>query len=134
MQFKYHCPHCNATLNPSQKIIFCIQKEETKCLILLSPDPGDYNYYIADEIKLQKGDIWDFLCPICHANLKAKTEDDNAMATILVISTDEKRRQLLFSRKVGVHATFILEDQEIKSFGSDSIDYESIITNKYWRL
>jgi len=134
MEFKYRCPYCKSILNPSNKLIFRINKEDQKSLILISPEPGDYTFFVDPKIKFTKGDQWDFFCPVCSEDLKSLEEDGMGMllvTSILVGKTEGKTRPLLFSRIVGVHATFILDDNQLKSFGPDSLNYEAMIKNKY---
>ena len=40
----FTCPHCEAVLNPSVKILLVIGYRKKKGMILLSPQPGNYKY------------------------------------------------------------------------------------------
>ena len=130
MEFKYYCPKCNALLNPSFKVIFKIKHEGKQCLILLDPNPGDYTKFHADEIKLKKGDIWDFHCPVCDGSLSVDKE--NNMAMIKAVSRNDKTHKFVFSTVVDVYASFVVDDDNITSYGDDSITYEYLIKNKYF--
>ena len=132
MSIKYFCPDCKSMLNPSKKVVFCIEKDDKRHLILLDPRPGNYTRYLGDDIKLNKGDVWEFFCPVCHFNLHVDEDNDKPMAMVLCENPKGKNYKMIFSRQVYTHASFIIDDAEMKSFGTDSFDYEYLVKNKFF--
>ena len=71
MKNVFTCPHCRAVLNPSVKIHLVISYRNTKGLILLSPQPGNYKYICDSSIEkqLSRGSKIRFSCPVCSEDL-----------------------------------------------------------------
>ena len=48
MTNRFYCPHCKGLLNPGTKVIFVIERDSERGLILLSPELGDYAVVLAE--------------------------------------------------------------------------------------
>ena len=69
----YLCPKCKGHLNSGGNVVFSTQNpRHAKGLILLHPTMGSYTYDHHKDYHLEKGDIIDFNCPLCLADLKSK--------------------------------------------------------------
>lgn len=130
MKKDYICPHCNGHLNVRENIIFKarVKNTETKGLLLLSPELGDYKTIKHDSLQWRDGDFVELCCPICHANLAA---DDvgNHLAKINLVE-DGETYDLFFSEIVGEHCTYKIKDKEVEAFGEDSEKYTNYFGEK----
>lgn len=79
LTFDVNCTYCKKSLmdpyrmiknKPSIRLIMKTESVETS--IRLSSIYGDYEYIT--DVKLKKGDVVDFFCPSCKANLISKEE------------------------------------------------------------
>lgn len=118
MKRKFYCPKCNATLNPNVKIVLAVVTSDTRGLILLSPQPGNYQVFLPEELVLEEGKKLDFYCPACQACLNS-TVDDN-LAQIAYRSEGGGGGRVDFSRIAGEHATYFVSQDEIRSFGENA--------------
>ncbi len=112
------CPHCNAVLNPNEKVIFIVDDGERKGLILLSAKPGDYRLIADQNFALKKGRAATFSCPVCSQSLTSAVNDK-----FVEIKLDQGGSALStveFSRVFGEHATFIIDGREMASYGEDA--------------
>lgn len=115
MKTRFSCPHCGATLNPNVKVVLLAQRSGKRGLVLLDPKPGVYDPIPAEELGLSDGDRVDFACPACHAAL-VSTVDENL--SVLEFRDEEGRDgRVAFSRICGEHATYVLVDEEVKTYG-----------------
>lgn len=106
MPWQYLCPKCNATLNPSAKVILLARHEERTILMGFESQPGSFDIYLPPDVELHPGSRWDFMCPVCRAELTL-AEDDALCA--LVVESEGRRHRLLFSRIAGEHASFLFD-------------------------
>jgi hypothetical protein len=122
MKNTYSCPHCQAVLNPSVKILLVISYRKKKGMILLSPQPGNYKY-ICDptvEKQLAQGAKLKFSCPVCTEGLTSP--NNSQFVTLQMTSPGREPRRVEFSRIYGKNATFIFDEEDVVSFGDDADD------------
>lgn len=119
MSWTYGCPKCKAMLNPHETIILTAQRGDTRTLIGLHPEPGNYLIYLPPNVKLEEGDTFEFFCPVCHANLK--TEENENLISIEMLGTD-KPRVVLFSRIFGERATLVVTDRSVETGHGEHAD------------
>ncbi len=118
MKRRYFCPRCNANLNPNVKIILMVRSDDQQGLMLLSPQPGNYQSIVADEIEFEEGEVREFRCPVCAASL---TDQENpGMACLRFHFSNGTDGTVYFSRKMGEHATYFVYDDEVRVFGDDA--------------
>lgn len=115
MKRTYRCPKCQAVLNPNVKIVLAARRLERRGLVLLSPQPGNYQAIVPPDLGLQHGDLVEFHCPVCGARLTAP-HDENLAVLDFRFSTGLAGR-VLFSRRYGEHATYFVADDEVKTYG-----------------
>ncbi|MBN2683161.1 MAG: hypothetical protein JXR58_11680, partial [Bacteroidales bacterium] len=116
----YTCPKCNGHLKINGKIIFSTKTIDNKRgLILMDPQMGVYDYLHHPNFEFIKGELVDFFCPICHANLMFKEKHEN-LAMVLAEYTPDNFVEVIFSRKAGEHCTFLIKGNQIESYGKDS--------------
>jgi len=121
MKKNFRCPHCRAVLNPNVKIVFIVAKGDHRGLLLLNARPGDYGLIADPDFSLAAGDVCDFFCPVCDANLVSEASDD--FAEIVLVHDNNTESKVEFSRTFGKHATFIIDGREVSSYGDDAGDF-----------
>jgi hypothetical protein len=123
MRNVYACPHCEANLNPSVKIVLVAEYRGRKGLILMSPLPGNYRFVCDRALAetLQDGAMVTFRCPVCGADLVAPGNRD--FAELHLVAAGRKPRRVQFSRRHGTHATFVIAGEEVVAYGDDSEDF-----------
>jgi len=115
MKRTYLCPACEAVLNPNVKIILAACRHDQRGLVLLSPQPGNYQAIVAEDLDLQPGDLVEFHCPVCGA-LLTSSSDENLASLRFRFSTGLEGR-VLFSRRYGEHATYFVADDGVRAYG-----------------
>lgn len=125
MKNTFVCPHCQGVLNPNVKIVLAANCQRKRGLILLSPQPGNYKYLCDPSLQdaFQPGDTITFSCPLCTENLTAKGNPKFAQIEWHV--TGHEPRRVEFSRVFGTYATFIIDGNEVTSYGDDADDFEA---------
>lgn len=124
MKRNYFCPQCNANLNPNIKIILMARTEAGQGLILLSPQPGNYELIIADELDLKENDIVELRCPVCGVSITA--DSDESLAHLTFKFSTGREGTVFFSRRVDHHATYFVFDDEVLSFGENAIPHPNL--------
>ena len=119
MKRRYFCPACEANLNPNVKVILMARKDGAQGLILLSPQPGNYQCIVADEIELLADDLVDFHCPVCGVSLTCETNENLAQLTFRF--SNGREGMVYFSRRFGEHATYFVADDEVLTYGDDAM-------------
>jgi hypothetical protein len=119
MNRRYFCPQCHANLNPNVKIILMARRTGEQGLILLSPQPGNYEVIVADELRLQSGDLVEFHCPVCSTSITSN--HDETMAKLVLRLATGAEGKVYFARRFGEHATYFVVDDEVQSFGENAM-------------
>jgi hypothetical protein len=119
MSWTYGCPKCKAMLNPHDTIILTAARGELRTLIGLHPEPGNYQIYLPPNVKLEEGEMFEFLCPVCHANLKT-AENENLIG--IEILGQDKPRLVLFSRIFGERATLVVAGSSVETEHGEHAD------------
>ncbi|MDX2472786.1 MAG: hypothetical protein QNL91_03690 [Candidatus Krumholzibacteria bacterium] len=125
MKNTFVCPHCQGVLNPNVKILLVADTKKDRGLILLSPQPGNYKYLCDKSLHeaLSPSGAVELSCPLCNKSLTAP--DNKKMAQLELHVTGHKVRQVRFSRVFGTQATFIIDGDDVTSFGEDADDIGS---------
>ena len=124
MANRYHCPHCHGVLNPGTKVIFVVENEERRTLLLLSPELGDYAYEVGREMVLAPGALCTFRCPVCHADLTSELDD--RLVDIDAHAPDGAVSRVSFSRRFGEQATFVRTSQGMQQYGEHAEHFEPV--------
>ena len=114
----YSCPGCHGVLNPNRKIILRAELSGQLALLLFSPRPGSYDVIAPPGFRMKKGDVVDFHCPLCNQNLKSSHEP--GYAEIHVDESGGRAATVAFSRTYGVHATYFITSERVRSYGEDA--------------
>jgi len=131
MSRDYHCPMCQAALNPDRSVILLATHDDTRALIGFHPQPGQYEIFLPPGVQADAGSRWNFACPVCQADLTAEENKDLCQ---LELWADGERSRLLFSRVAGEQATFVMRDGELEEHGSDALIYGPLLAQmKYIR-
>ncbi len=121
MSWEYCCPQCKAMLNPDRTITLVAEFKEARIMVGFHPRPGKYEVYLPPGVVAEDGTKWNFFCPLCQENLV--TEKDADLCG-LELRLDGKPVQVLFSRVVNEHATFLIYENTIRDkFGKDAVRY-----------
>jgi len=120
VSWDYRCPKCEAMLNPESGIVLVASREDQRVLAGFHPEPGNYEVHFPPEITIEKGDRWAFSCPVCHADLVSE-QNENLCA--LDLRVGEERKQVLFSRIAGEHATYVVAGGDVEQHGDDALSY-----------
>ena len=120
MKSVYGCPHCETVLNPSVKILLVITYNKKKGMILLSPQPGNFKFICDKTVgnKVKPGATVTFSCPVCGKDLTSPR--DKKFAELILIDPNGNPRQVEFSRIYGKQATFVIDGNEVTSYGDDA--------------
>ena len=123
MPLTYHCPKCRAVLNPNVRVVLVVRFEDRKGLALMSSKLGDYKFHCDKGFYegVRKGDMLEFLCPVCSESLTSPTMD--GFTELLLTNGDRpgmEPRLLRFSRVSDQHATFLYDGDTVKEFGEDA--------------
>lgn len=120
MKNVFTCPHCQAVLNPSVKILLVISYRKKKGMILLSPQPGNYKYICDESVEknLSEGAKVRLSCPVCTTDLTSST--NSQLAEMQMVAPGGEARRVQFSRIYGKNATFIFDGEDVTAFGEDA--------------
>ncbi|MBL4716411.1 MAG: hypothetical protein JKX95_07225 [Bacteroidia bacterium] len=125
-QNDYRCPKCKGHLNAGGFVVFStMNKKKNKGLILLSPKVGDYSFNKHDAYHIEDGELVEFFCPICTADLKSKKNAD--YVGLKMVDHNNVEYDVMFSRKAGDKSTYVVADDNIETFGDDATEYEELI-------
>ncbi len=128
MSTNFYCPACQAMLNPESAIILVATQSGRRMLLGLHPEPGNYEVYLPDGVTLEKGTVWDFACPVCHADL-AVAGQPNLCA--IDLRGPKESHKVFFSRIAGEHATYLVNSGgEVRQLGDAAKTY-SLSTLKF---
>lgn len=123
MKNTFVCPHCQAVLNPSVKILLAVRYNKKRGMILLSPQPGNYKY-ICDasvEAAIKPGAALNFYCPVCAEDLTSPS--DKKFVELHLQDPRGGLRKVEFSRVYGTHATFVVDEDQVTPYGEDVEDF-----------
>ena len=132
MRWKYSCPHCQAPLNPDERVVLRAESGDQKFLAGLHPQPGDYEVELPPGETMERGTRWEFFCPQCDASLVSELSED--LCALDVTSPGETHR-VYFSRVAGEEATFVVSAEGmLKDYGLHTDRYlEHMVHEKYMR-
>lgn len=113
---EFKCPHCQGYLKVNNKIILLfenkVKKREKVSLVLLDPNPGNYESIIHKQDLPKNGDLLQLICPMCYVDLKSSIKD--GLCEIDIIGENESVGKLFFAPNMGDHATIVVWDKEKK--------------------
>ena len=119
-------------LNPDETIVLVGAQGGRRTLMAFHPEPGNYEIHVPPGTVIEPGSCWDFFCPVCQKSLTT-AENQNLCALELV--EGDVRRQVLFSRVAGEHATLVMADWRLAGkYGEHAPTYvHHFLQTKYLR-
>ena len=132
MRWKYSCPHCEAPLNPEERVVLQAQCGDHRFLAGLHPQPGNYEVELPAGEEMAPGTRWEFFCPVCEKSLVSDLSED---LIALDITSPGELHRVFFSRIAGEEATFVVSAEGLlKDYGIHTDRYlEHLIHAKYMR-
>lgn len=126
MSIEYKCPHCTGLLNVNDCVLFSVETPGSKKgLISLHSEIGDYSVKKNPAFEFKDGDVLDFFCPICHAELASNIHDK--LAKIHMIDENNNDFEILFSKIAGEKSTYKIIGETMNIYGDDSAEYVDFI-------
>ncbi len=89
-----------------------------KTNLILDPQPGVYGYSCTPPLTLEDGELVDCYCPYCWESLQSE-KYPNFVRLVLKCPENEDC-EMLFSRLVGEHKTYLINDDFVKEYGDGS--------------
>lgn len=132
MNPRYSCPRCSAILNPKSYIILLGRRGGQEGLFAFNPEPGNYEVHIPFNVAVNRGEAWDFHCPVCQESLTLSGEIN--LAALDMMDGAGNWHKVAFSRIAGEQATFVVSqnpDVEVKEYGVNFSKYEHCLWEKY---
>lgn len=124
MKRTYHCLKCQSVLNPNVKIVMVVAQGPNRGLALFSPQPGNYSIIYADHLCLRQGELTEFFCPVCGADLTSTASPN--LARLGVQLGDGTQGWVDFSRWFGEQATYYVFGDQVRSYGENAQLYSSL--------
>lgn len=117
MKVTYLCPHCRGAINADNNIVLSAKTSTNKVgLILLHEEIGNYTSILSDSLAVEKGEVVDLFCPVCHESLNIPRKD--SLAKYIRIDDNCNECYIIISRKYGEMITFkVDENKQIETFG-----------------
>jgi hypothetical protein len=117
MNVTYLCPHCRGAINAANNIILSAKTSKKQVgLILLHEEIGNYSSISSASLNIEKGEVVDLFCPICHESLNIPNKD--SLARYISIDDNCKECYIIISRKYGENITFrVDENKQVESYG-----------------
>lgn len=118
----FMCPKCNEYLRVGENLIFKVKNSRNQsCLLLLSPQVGNYASHKHPSFEVKTGESLEFYCPLCSASLIS--DIDKNLAWVLLSDESGVVHNVYFSRIVGEHSTFETNGDALKIHGEDAGRY-----------
>lgn len=123
MEILYLCPYCRGAINAKRNIILSVKSTDKQFgLALLHEEIGNYTVALSPTLKIKTGDIVDFFCPICHAELNTSKGDN--LARFVQVDDTGSESSVIISRAYGERCTFTVDDRKkVKTYGESVRKY-----------
>ena len=125
MRITYNCPECGAALNAKQNIILAarsVEDNKIRGLALLHEELGNYTVALTETLHVTSGDIVDFYCPVCMADLNSDKGEN--MAEFIRVDETGEESMIYISRVYGERCTFqVDEKKQVTSYGKSMRKY-----------
>ena len=132
MEKRYSCPECGVVLNPGQKIILLGHRNGVDLLFAFHPEPGNYEMDLPPGAVVREGEVWEFVCPVCHESLSLTGEQN--LAALDMTDGAGNPHKVIFSRVAGKHQTFVLTQGqriEVEEFGVNFAKEEDVVWENF---
>jgi len=127
MKNDFLCPHCRSFLNINEDVILLIKKPQWEGgLIMFSPELGNYTFKNHSSFRIDEGEHFEFLCPVCHLSLTSNIDEN--LAGVIMRDENHEESQILFSRAKGEQSTYqILKDHSVRTYGDHAQKYLNFV-------
>lgn len=116
------CPECHEYLRVGDHVIFKVKNSRKQsCLLLLSPQIGNYSSLKHKSFEIKTGESLEFYCPLCNASLTSGI--DKNLAHVILVEESGLPHDVYFSRIVGEHSTFETSGESVHVEGEDAGKY-----------
>lgn len=120
-QYNFFCPACHHQLDVKGEIHLKTERQNgDKGDMYLSTSFGTYSYQHIPEVAFLKNESVEFYCPDCHSNVKS--EKHPKFVTMMMRVENKFDFEILFSRKAGIHKTYIVTEDGVESYGEHASD------------
>jgi uncharacterized protein YbaR (Trm112 family) len=117
-EFSFCCPYCSQDLSTANEIVLNTKRKNGDIgSIHLNTTFGNYSYTHFPAVQFEKGEVVDFLCPNCRADLKS-TEYKNFAQLKMKVEKDIDF-DVIFSREAGKRKTYVITEDGIESYFGD---------------
>ena len=89
-----------------------------KSNLILDPQPGNYDYKCSPPLSLKDGQFVNCFCPYCWESLQSEKYPN--FVRLGLTRPDKDQVTILFSRLVGQHKTYIVNNKFTEEFGDGS--------------
>jgi len=124
MRREYYCPHCRKLLNPGTLVVFIVDHDRERELVLLAPELGDYSIIYPASLTFELGTLYTFRCPLCRADLSSNL--DQRLVDILSLTDDGSPVRVSFSRVFGEQATFVFASDGVDQYGEHAERFDTL--------
>ena len=119
--YNFYCPKCKHQLDANGSIRLNTERENgDQGSMNLSTSFGTYTYEHSPNVEFEDNEKVDFFCPNCSVNLKSEEYPDFGL--MLMLTEKKFEFEILFSRKAGMHKTYIITEDGVESYGEDATD------------
>lgn len=101
-------------------VVLLGERGTSRGLFVFDPRPGAYVYSADSGLDIEPGEIWDFLCPVCRADI---TTHFNRRLAHVLMEEDGSEFIVVFSKVASEHATFVLAREKLETFGTNLDKY-----------
>ncbi len=117
MKVTYLCPHCRGAINVGNNIVLSAKTITKQVgLLLLHEEIGNYTSDLSSTLTLEKGEVVDLFCPVCHESLNLSKKD--ALAKFIMIDDNCNECFIIISRKYSENITFkVDENKHVETYG-----------------
>ncbi len=120
-KYNFYCPKCQHQLSDSGTVRLETKRHNGDSGEMhLSASFGTYSYKHTPAINFEKNEKVDFFCPNCKTNLRSN--DYPNFVLMMMRAENEFEFEILFSRKAGMHKTYIITEDGVESYGEDATD------------
>ena len=130
MATSYLCKACRGVLNVSSTIVLSAQKmnSSSRGLVHLNPEIGNYTKTTHPSFKIEEGQEYMYVCPICHSQLNSAKYPH--LVHILMTDESGKEYNIYFSGIAGEKCTYKIRGRKVEMVkGPDAERY-----NKYFEV
>ena len=126
MKNHFYCPKCKSYLDVGENVIFTVKAQNGhKGLVLLSPELGNYNVETNPRFEIEKGQKYEFYCPVCNTELASEVNEN--LTHLHMVDQQNNEYEVMFSKIAGEKSTYTLIGENVNMYGDDYGNYIDFI-------